>query len=440
MSENIPTTDRFPVLGSALELRTDPFQFMEEAAETHGPVCRVSIPGLSMVCYTDAELVKRVLVDESNRYRKGSREIEQLSGLLGDGLVTARGEAWERGRKHVQPAFYPNRIAEYAVEMRKHAESMVHKWDDGERIDIYNAATEFALSVTASTMFGVETVEQADVISNAADAITSRYDPTGVPIDLPMWIPTPANTRFRRATSELDDVIEELIRQRRADGIPDDPSDDADLCTALLSAGESESLSDTEIQDHLITMLFAGHETTAIALTYTLGLLARHEDAQQRVHEEVTDETQFSVQKELPWTERVIKESLRLYPPVYMLFRETTEPDTVAGYQIPAGTRVVLPSWAIHRSKRYYEEPKSFRPERWSDEMEASLPEFAYFPFGGGKRQCIGRQFALAELKVAVATILKAVRLVPTPEMQLDPKPALTCRPDGPIWINMNRR
>lgn len=440
MPEELPTADSLPVLDSALELSRDPFHFMEQAAESHGPVFRVSIPGLSMVCYTDADLVKRVLVDEADRYRKGSREVEQLGSVLGDGLVTARGETWERGRKHVQPAFYPDRITKYAAEMRKHASTMVDGWDDGDRINIYEASTDFALSVIASTMFGVDDVERMDVIADAAEAITGRYEPTGLPVDIPIWIPTPANTRFRRATSELDAVVEEIIRQRRANGIPENPDDDADLCTALLAGGDAESLSDEEVRDHLLTMLFAGHETTAIALTYTLALLAQHPNEQQRVREEVRDVEQFSMQMALPRTERAIREALRLYPPVYALFRETVEPDTVAGYDIPAGTRVILPQWVIHRSRWYYDEPWAFRPDRWSDGIEESLPEFAYFPFGGGKRQCIGRRFAFEELRIAVATILRTVRLESISETNLEPRAALTCRPDGPVWLRVSER
>ncbi len=207
----------------------------------------------------------------------------------------------------------------------------------------------------------------------------------------------------------------------------------------LVSAGEAGALSDDEIRDHLVTMLFAGHETTAIALTYALGLLATHPDEQERVLEEVRGPDELSARTALPHTDRVVRETLRLYPPAYMLHRQTTAKDTVAGYEVPAETRVVLPAWAIHRSDRYYDDPGAFRPVRWSPEMREALPEYAYFPFGGGKRQCVGRRFALLELRLAIATILRSVRLEATPATELTPTAALTARPDGPVWVRIRR-
>ncbi len=221
-------------------------------------------------------------------------------------------------------------------------------------------------------MFGVDDVAETDAIAAAADAITSRFEPSRVPMEIPLWVPTPANRRYRNATDELDDVIGSILRRRRASGDELNGGDSSDLCSALLSAGESGTLSDDEIRDHLVTMLLAGHETTAIALTYALGLLATHPDERKRVLEEVRAVDELTPQTNLPRTDRVVRESLRLYPPTYMLFRQTTKPDTVAGYEVPAGTRVVLSQWAIHRSDRYYDDPLAFRPGRWTSEMRES--------------------------------------------------------------------
>ncbi|WP_162354475.1 cytochrome P450 [Natrialba swarupiae] len=439
MSETIPTVGRVPVLGSALEIGRDPFRFLEGAPEEYGPVFRVSIPGLSFVCYTDAELVERVLAGKADRYRKDPREIDLLGDLLGDGLLTARGDDWERGREHVQPAFYPGRLREYGEEMLDRTADELERWDDGEVIDVHGAATRLTLSIVATTMFGVDDVAETDAIAAAADAITSRFEPSRVPMEIPLWVPTPANRRYRNATDELDDVIGSILRRRRASGDELNGGDSSDLCSALLSAGESGTLSDDEIRDHLVTMLLAGHETTAIALTYALGLLATHPDERKRVLEEVRAVDELTPQTNLPRTDRVVRESLRLYPPTYMLFRQTTKPDTVAGYEVPAGTRVVLSQWAIHRSDRYYDDPLAFRPGRWTSEMRESLPEYAYFPFGGGARQCIGRRFALLELRLVLARILRSVRLEATPETELSPTPALTSRPESPVWVRVRR-
>lgn len=429
MSEAIPTVGGLPVVGSALEVGSDPFAFMEGAGVEYGPVFRVSIPGLSFVCYADADLVERALATEHDRYRKDDRELDLLGEFLGDGVLTARGERWEQGRRRVQPAFTPGRISGYAEEMIVEAERLVGEWEDGEVIDAHGAATDLTLSIIVSTMFGLDSVEEADAIAGSVDAITDRFAPSAVPVEIPLWVPTPANRRYRRAASDLEDVIDRLIARR-------EPGD-GDLCATLLSAMETGEIDEEAVRDQLLTVLVAGHETTAVALTYTLASLATHPAEYDRVAGEVRSGGELSTTTEFPRTDAAVREALRLYPPSYMLFRRTTEPDTVAGHRIPADTRVVCPQWAIHRDPRYYDEPTAFRPDRWSADRDR--PDYAYFPFGGGSRACLGRRFALLELRLAVAAILRAVDLEPTPETEISPTPALTCRPEGPVALRVRR-
>ncbi|MCU4743225.1 cytochrome P450 [Natronoglomus mannanivorans] len=440
MSQSIPTPDGLPVLGNALAVGRDPFSYVEEATREHGPVFRVSIPGLSFVCYADPELVERALVTERDRYRKDPRELELLGDLLGDGLLTARGETWDRGREQVQPAFYPGRLREYADVMVAETERAVAGWHGGEHVDVHAQARDLTLSIVAATMFGIDGVEETAVVARAADAITSRFEPSRIPVEVPLWVPTPANRRFERAVDDLETVIDRLLERREGVDSSERVSDDSpDLLSTLLSAADAGALTETDVRDQLLTMLLAGHETTAIALTYALALLATHPDEQERVVREVREADDLSSETPLPQTDRVVREALRLYPPVYMLFRQTTTADTVAGYEIPAGTRVVLPQWGIHRDGRYYDDPLAFRPDRWTAELRAELPDFAYFPFGGGPRQCIGRRFALLELRLALATVLREVRLESTSSTDLSPAPALTARPEGPVWLRVRR-
>lgn len=446
MSQSIPTPDGLPVLGNALAVGRDPFSYVEEATREHGPVFRVSIPGLSFVCYADPELVERALVAERDRYRKDPRELELLGDLLGDGLLTARGEVWERGRERVQPAFYPGRLREYADAMIESTERTVAGWQTGEHVDAHAEARDLTLSIVAATMFGTERVDETEAVARAADAITSRFEPSRIPVDVPLWVPTPANRRFERAVGDLEAVIERLLERRDWDGSESagdgasDGSDDSDLLSTLLSAADAGALTEDDVRDQLVTMLLAGHETTAIALTYALALLATHPDEQERAVEEVRAvDGDLSPDTPLPHTDRVVRETLRLYPPAYVLFRQTTTADTVAGYEIPEGTRVVLPQWGIHRDDRYYDDPLEFRPDRWTAELREELPDFAYFPFGGGPRQCIGRRFALLELRLTIAAILRSVRLEETSETEISPTPALTARPDGPVWLRVRR-
>lgn len=429
MSEAIPTVGDLPLVGSALEIGNDPFGFLEGAAAEYGSVFRVSIPGLSFVCYADAELVERVLVTERDRYRKDDRERDLLGEFLGEGVLTARGERWERGRRQVQPAFHPGRIAAYANEMVVETERLTGGWADGEVIDAHAEATDLTLSIVVSTMFGLDSLEEAGTIAERVDAITDRFAPSGLPVEVPLWIPTPANRRYRRAASDLEGVVDRLI-ERREPG-------NGDLCATLLSGVEAGELTETEVRDQLLTVLLAGHETTAVALTYTLASLATHPKEYDRVAREARSADRLSATTDLPRTDAAVREALRLYPPSYLLFRQAERPDTVAGYRIPADTRVVLPQWAIHRDPRYYDEPTTFRPDRWSEDRDR--PDYAYFPFGGGERACLGRRFALLELRLAVAAILRSVDLEATPDTEPSPTPALTCRPGGPVPLRVRQ-
>ncbi|WP_114577110.1 cytochrome P450 [Saliphagus sp. LR7] len=429
MSETIPTVGGLPVVGSALEVGSDPFDFLEGAAAEYGPVFRVSIPGLSFVCYADAKLVERALVTECDRYRKDDRERDLLGEFLGEGALTARGERWERGRRQVQPAFTPGRIAAYAEEMVGQTERVVGEWADCEVIDVHEEATRLTLSIVASTMFGLDSLEEAGTIAERVDAITDRFAPSRLPVEIPLWAPTPANRRYRRAAGDLEGIVDRLIARR-------EPGDE-DLCATLLSAMGAGEITESEVRDQLLTVLLAGHETTAVALTYTLASLATHPAEYDRIAREVRSAGELSARTDLPRTDAAVREALRLYPPSYLLFRQTERSDTVAGYRIPADTRVVCPQWAIHRDPRYYDAPTAFRPGRWSKDRER--PDFAYFPFGGGKRACIGRRFALLELRLAVASILRSVDLEATSDTEPSPTPALTCRPDGPVPLRVRR-
>ncbi|GAB3041798.1 cytochrome P450 [Natronobiforma cellulositropha] len=434
MSESIPTPERLPVIGNALAVGRDPFAFVERAAREYGPVFRVSIPGHSFVCYADATLAERVFVTERTRYGKDPRERDLLGELLGEGLLTARGETWQRGREQVQPAFYPGRVQAYGEEILEIAERTVAGWTDGERVDAYASSTDIALSSIAATMFGLERLDEARLLGEAVDAITARFEPSRVPVEVPLWVPTPANRRYRRAVESIDGIVERLLARKRSG----DRGGDDDLCSTLLSAADDGTLEDDAVRDHLVTVLLAGHETTAVALTYTLALLALHPAEQARVRQEVREPETLTPTTPLALTDRVVREALRLYPPTYLLYRQTVETDTVAGYEIPTGTRVVLPQWAYHRDERTYDEPHAFRPDRWLEDGP-ERPEYAYMPFGGGERACIGRRFALLELRLVVATVLRAVSLEATAETAIEPTPALTARPAGPVPLRIRR-
>lgn len=254
-------------------------------------------------------------------------------------------------------------------------------------------------------------------------------------------MPTRRNRRYLRAIRRLEGVIDDLVEKRRATGLDGD-----DLLSTLLRAGEGgEGMSDDQLRDELMTFVLAGHETTTLTLTYALYLLATHPAEMDRLTDEVDDvlgddpPTADDV-PDLELTERVIRESMRLYPPIFALQREPHEDDEIGGYRVPAGSIVVLPQWLVHRDDRWFEDPEAFRPDRWCDEFEASLPDGAYFPFGLGPRHCIGKRFAMTEAILVLATLAQRVRVEETPETALELGVQLTLRPTAPVELRVRER
>jgi cytochrome P450 len=322
--------------------------------------------------------------------------------------------------------------------MRATAEETVAQWRDGMVVDVNDRMTETTMDVLGRTLFGVDVTENP-VVSEASDAILARFDTSRFWSFLPDRLPTPTNRRYRRKLDELQTFVDELAQQRRQQP-PADRGDD--LLSLLVGFLEASDLTPEELRDNMVTFLFAGHETTALGLTYTLLCLAKHPEEQAKLQAEVDDVCGEAVAAEdlpdLEQTERAIDEALRLYPPVYMFFREATRDVELAGYHIPAGTTLVLPQWAVHRDPAWWDAPEAFRPDRFAG--DADRPEYAYFPFGGGPRHCIGMRFARMEMKTVLATILREY----TFELASEPNPDLIAstnlKPGDAIEIELRER
>ena len=433
-----PGPDGYPVVGNVLSLADDAFAFYEELAE-HGDVARYRVFGQEGYAVTHPDAIREVLVDDHERYCKGDLPNDKLGSLLGDGLFLAEGESWRTQRQAMQPAFFREQVERYGDAVVEHARTTADGWDDGEVVAVDDAASTLTLRVLASTLLGIGTGSdgERETVRRAAAAITDRYDSSRLGSYLPEWLPTPTNRRYRRSLADLHDLVDRQVAARRA-------GEDAgeDLLSMLVGAADAGAFDDDTLRDNVVTFLFAGYETSALGLTYTLYLLAANPGVQQRLQDRLDDvldgdDPTPADLGSLPLLDAVVDEALRLYPPVYTFFREPTEDVTLRGYQIPEGSVLSLPQWVVHRDERWWDAPASFRPERWLEESDR--PEYAYFPFGGGPRHCIGMRFARLELRLAVATLLSRCRLAAVTE-SLALVASANARPAEPVRLRIRKR
>jgi cytochrome P450 len=363
--------------------------------------------------------------------------IRKSKWFFGEGLLTNEGESWLRQRRLSQPAFHRDRIASYARIMTGYASQMLDSWKEGETLDIHQEMMQLTLRIVVRALFNVE-AERIGAISSAMNVMMRNS--TGVRLLLPpaaRYLPTPAMIQFRRAVRRLDETVYGIIAARRRDEI-----DSGDLLSMLMQARDEDGgrMNDEQLRDEVMTFLLAGHETTALTLTWTWYLLAQHPAVEQQLQSELETALcgrvpEFSDLQKLTFTERVVKESMRLYPPAWSLARTVILPFELRGYQIPAGANVVMSQWIMHRDSRYFPDPETFDPARWSPERAQKLPRFAYFPFGGGPRQCIGNSFAMMEATLLLATIAQRFRLRAVSPEPIVPVPSFTLRPKSGIHM-----
>lgn len=435
-SAAIPEPPGHPVIGHTVPYLRDPFGFLTESAG-HGRVVRLDFPGRTVYQLNDPADIERVLAHENQRFVKGE-VVQRVLGSINDhGLIVTEGDEWRRLRTRLNPAFHPDRIAEYAPTMTRMTERLVDRWDDGERRDVHADMMDLTLEIVAHALFGVDIRRQAPAVGDALEVIMRRSENAFVDV-VPRWLPTPGNRRFRDAVSRVEAIVSTIVEERRRD-----PGDD--VVSALL-AGEDggQGLSDDEIGDQVMTLLLAGHETTALALTFTLYLLAQHPGVERRLRSEVEtvlggDPPTMADLPRLTHTERVIREAMRVYPPVHTVLRETAEPVEIAGHRFPEGTTLSMHQWTVHRDPDLYADPYAFDPDRWTDAFESTLPRFGYFPFGGGPRRCIGDRFAMIEAQFVLATLVghAHLELLSTPSLEFDW--TITTRPRSPIEMRVEK-
>ncbi|WP_255170748.1 cytochrome P450 [Natrononativus amylolyticus] len=422
-----PGPDGLPLLGNTLQLARDPIGFFDRIA-TYGDVVRYEVGGLPFTMVFHPEQVERLLVTDSDLVRKFQFEAFGGNEFAPEGVLFTEGEQWSAQRTLLQNAFTLERIERYGETMVGVAAEHADRWATSDEIAVNDRLSELTVEILARTLFDLDVDGRGEAVTDVANAINERGDPRSLSkFFLPSWVPTPSQRRYDRSVTAFENLIDEVVSERRG---ADDLEERDDLLSLLLVADGPDGYrhSERELRDQLLTFLFAGHETTSLALTYTTLLLAQHPDVCERLRREWTDvlggddPTPADVPN-LVYTDRVLTEAVRLYPPAFAVFRTAVEDIDLDGYLIPEGTNVTLPQFRIHRDERFYDDPTAFRPERWTDEFGEELPEYAYFPFGGGPRHCIGMRFARMELKLVLPTVLRRLEfdLLSDPEPELAP-------------------
>jgi cytochrome P450 len=431
--------------GTLFAFRRDPIGFLMSAAHEFGDVAHFQAGSQQYFLVNNPEYIKDVLVTHHASFKKG-RGLERAKAMLGNGLLTSEGEFHHRQRRLAQPAFHRDRIARYAGMMVEYANRMQHeRWREGETLDIAKEMMHLTLAIVGKTLFDTETEAEAEQVRQALSESMKRFNRFMLPFaEFLDRLPLPGNRRYREARDVLDSIIYRIINERRRSG-----QDTGDLLSMLLRAQDDEGdggrMTDIQLRDEVITIFLAGHETTANTLTWTWHLLSEHPEIESRLHHELDIELadRLPTVEDLPhlrYTEMVITEALRLYPPAWIMGRRALRDYQLGPYVVPAGSIVIMSPYVIHHDDRYFPDPFRFDPDRWTPEARASRPQFWFFPFGGGPRRCIGEGFAWTEAIMVIATLAQRWNLRRLPGDPIALQPLITLRPRHGIRMVLTGR
>ncbi len=431
----------------ARRLRKDPLQFITEIGRTYGDMAYFRMGPIRLYVLNHPQLIRDLLVTKNKSFRRPPWAIDGLRKIDGNGLVLSEGEFWRRQRRLVQPAFSTKRFDGYAQTTVEYTRRMLDRWSGGATLDVADEMTRLTLAIIAKTLFDVELADRAADLGEAVRVISETVvREAGNPLQWPDWLPLPSKRRLRWAIRILDDMIWDVIRRRRASR-----EDHGDLLSMLLLAvdeeGDGSGMTDLQARDEAMTLFNAGHDSTAAALAWTWYLVAQHPSVEDRLVEEVDAVLAgrapgFADVPRLPYAEMVVKESLRLYPPTWALLpREAIEKVELGGYEIARGSWVYAFPWMTHRDPRFFEDPEKFDPERFAPGRCDKIPQYAYIPFGGGPRVCIGNAFATMEMVLIMACVLQKFRLrLAAGQADVEPEPLIAIRPKGGLRVSLVRR
>lgn len=431
-----------PALGVFLRslpgLRTNPLKFIQDAANQYGDVVQFRVGGLNGFLLNHPAAIQHVLQDNNRNYSKDTIQYNALAVVTGNGLLTSDGDLWLHHRRLMQPAFHRQRIYSFGPLMTEAAARMLPGWqaaaDLGQSVDIDQAMMRLALEILGKALMGVDLSSAAPALTAAVITVLDHVvGQVKSPPAVPNFIPTHANRRFRAAMHTLDQAVFEIIAAHQQKS----PSGPDDLLSLMLQAGGGGSLpamDARQLRDEVITILIAGHETVASALTWTCYLLSQNPAAAEKMELELKTVLKGHppTVEDLPaleYTRRVFDETLRLYPPAWLITRKCLGEDRVKGYRIPAGSLIIIGVSAIHHHPAYWPDPDHFDPDRFTPEQTSDRPRYAYLPFGGGPRLCIGNSFALTEAPLILASIFQRFKLELVPGTVVETLPLVTLRP-----------
>ncbi len=435
------------LLGNMHHIQRHPLEFYSLLRRQYGDVVRFRTIGpFFAFLLSHPDDVEYVLRKNAKNYPKEEFVNAKLKLLLGEGLLTSEGGFWLRQRRLAQPAFHRQRLAALATLMTEATEAVLARWEpytqSARPLDVADEMVHLTLEIVGRALLGVDLSKEAEMLSRAFEVALEHvnYRSTHM-LALPERIPTPRNRRFLRACRKLDEAVYRLITKRRQSG-----EDSGDLLSTLLSARDKktgEGMSDKQLRDEIVTIQIAGYETTADALSWAWYLLGTHPEAEAKLHAELAAVLAGRVPTvedlpQLPYTRMVLQETMRLYPPAWGLLRQAREDDEIRGYRIPRQARIVISQYVVHHHPGVWEEPERFEPERFAPEHIIDHLPFAYFPFGGGQRMCIGNNFATMEAQLVLAMVAQRYRLQLLSGHPVEPEPLITLRPRRGVLVTVH--
>ena len=431
------------ILGNFPMGREDPLATYSEWARTYGDIFHYRFLNRHIYFINHPELIKEVLITQAPKFIKGDA-VRVNRRIFGKGLLSNEGASWLEQRRLIQPAFHRSRLEGYAETMVAYTERLIASWRPGETRDIHEDMMRLTLEIVSTALFSVEITSLEDRIASALNTLMQLS--AGGRLLLPELlrrVPTAKNRGYQKAVEELDEIVYGIIRHRQSGA----SAETHDLLSDLLGAryDDGRAMSAQQLRDEVMTLLLAGHETTAVSLSWVWLLLAQHPEVERQLGREldaVLGGRPPSVQDipNLALTGRIVKEAMRLYPPAWAIVRTAVGDVELAGYTVPAKATVIMSQWVMHRDPRFYDEPESFKPDRWLEERYSSAPRFTYFPFGGGPRICIGASFAMTEAVLVLATIAQKWQMRLAPAAAPEPVPGITLRPRGGLKVSLSLR
>lgn len=440
MTAKLPAPNtRTPLLNALLNgflhpetRRQDMLTSVQQMVDQFGDLSYYEIGSFKVAVVSHPDDIHHILVEDAARYHKPDVTKKQLGKFLGNGILISDGEFWRRQRKLTQPAFHYKRIESYAETMVDFAEDIASQWQDGAVVDVADDMMRLTLNIIAKTMFNVEVGEEAERVGEAMEVVQESSARPRL-VSIPAWLPTAQNRRDKHALELLDEIIEGIIDERRAS-----KEDRGDLLSMLLLAQDDADgqMTDRQVRDEAMTLFLAGHETTAVTLSWAWLLLAQHPEVAAKLHAELDTvlagrAPTLADLSALPYTDLIVKEVLRLYPAAHTFVRQNITGTHIREFTFPEGTIFEISPFVVHRDPRWWDEPERFWPERWEEGSLREQPKYAYFPFGGGPRVCIGQQFAVMEARLILAALAQHFHLELASAEPVELEPLITLRPKG---------